>query len=168
MRKCLAIQILVCAMALCAGRAEAQTIDPAFKADIERLMELTGASKLGAQMASLASSAMLDGMRKAQPDLPERLFTVLQEVLADEFTKGFTSPDGMLPEYVALYARHFTHDEVRGLLAFYATDLGKKTIKTLPTLAQEGATIGQQWADANMPRILGVLQARLKAEKLIP
>jgi uncharacterized protein len=168
MRKRLAIQILAFAMLACSGMASAQTIDPAFKADIERLLDATGASALGAQMASLTSSAMLDGMRKAQPNLPERLFTIVQEVLSEEFTKGFSASDGMLPKYVAIYAKYFTHDEVRGLLAFYQTDLGKKTIKTLPTLAQEGAAIGQQWGEVNMPRILEVLQARLKAEKLIP
>ena len=38
----------------------------------------------------------------------------------------------------------------------------------MPALAQEGAAAGQAWAMANMPRINGVLQSRLRAEGLLP
>jgi len=38
----------------------------------------------------------------------------------------------------------------------------------MPTLSREGAEMGQDWAKENMPRILQVLQTRLKEEGLIP
>ena len=35
-------------------------------------------------------------------------------------------------------------------------------------LFSEGSAIGQEWSEANMPRILGVMRQRLKAEGVIP
>jgi hypothetical protein len=74
----------------------------------------------------------------------------------------------MMEKIIAVYAKHFTQDEVRSLVEFYKTPLGQKAIKEMPTLAQEGAAIGQGWANANMPRIAGRLQERLRAEGFIP
>ena len=54
------------------------------------------------------------------------------------------------------------------MLAFYQTDLGKKTIAAMPSIIREGAAVGEQWAEANMPRVLEVLETRLKSEGLLP
>ena len=151
-----------------AGAARAQEPDPAFRADVAKLLEVSGASALGAQMANMVSTAMLDNMRKTQPEVPDRFVAVVKEVLAAEFAQAFEPSGELLDLLVGVYAKHFTHDEVKGLIAFYTTPLGRKTVGELPLLAQEGAAIGQQWATANMPRIVGVLEKRLRDEKLIP
>jgi uncharacterized protein len=144
--------------------ARAQTIEPAFRADIEKLQEITGSAALGTQLARLVSAQMLDNLKKARPDIPERAFAITSEVIEVEFSKAFTGPDGLNSRLVAIYAKHFTPDEVRGLLMFYGTDLGKKMITEMPLLLQEGAAPGQEWASANVVRIGQVIQARLKAE----
>jgi hypothetical protein len=142
-------------------------VDSAHRADIERLMETTGASALGAQMASTVSDAFLNGFKQTQQVIPPRVIEVVREVLNTEFEQAFNGGE-MKDRQTALYAKYFTHDDVKGLLTFYQTDLGRKAIAAMPNLAREGAAIGEQWARANMPRVLGVLETRLKAEGLIP
>ena len=142
-------------------------VDPAHRADIERLMETTGASALGAQMASTVSDAFLNGFKQTQQVIPPRVIEVVREVLNTEFEQAFNAGE-MKDRQIALYAKYFTHDDVKGLLTFYQTDLGRKAIAAMPNLAREGAAIGEQWARANMPRELGVLETRLRAEGLIP
>ena len=150
------------------GTARAQEPDPAHRADIERLLEVTGAGKLGAQIANMAAGQIIDTLRTAQPRVPQRAADVVKEVLSTEFSAAFDSPGGLHGTIVNMYAKHFTHEEIKGLLAFYATDLGRKAITEMPALAQESAAAGQAWAIANMPRINGVLQSRLRAEGLLP
>lgn len=60
----------------------------------------------------------------------------------------------MRDQQIALYARHFSHDDIKGLLAFYQSDVGKKAIEVMPTLSREGAAIGERWARTNMSRIM--------------
>jgi hypothetical protein len=160
--------IVVVALAILWGRpAVAQTADPAFEEDVKTLMEITGAAALGQQMATMVSGQILDAMKKAQPDIPDRAMVVAKETLDAEFATAFKGPDGIIAKTVTIYMRHFTHDDVRGLLVFYRTELGQKLIAKMPTLAKEGGEAGQAWMMANLGRITEALQARLKAEGLI-
>lgn len=144
-----------------------QSIDPALRADIERLMEVTGAAALATQMANSVSDAFVNGFKQTQRAVPPRMIEVVRDVLGAEFAVAFAGRD-MRDRQVALYARHFTHEDVRALLAFYQTDVGRKAIAVMPTLAREGSEIGQEWAKANMPRILQLLRTRLEEEGLVP
>lgn len=162
------VRVIVLATALLFCRpASGQTIDPSFEADIKTLMELTGAAALGTQMASLASRQVFDAMRRSQPNVSERAIEVAREVLDAEFAKAFSAPDGVTPKMVAIYAQHFTQDDVRSLIAFYRSDLGRKVVSEMPALTREGAAAGEMWMRANIGRISATLQERLKAEGLI-
>ena len=147
--------------------ARAQTLEPAFRADVETLLKVTGAGSLGAQMATLVSNQVIDAMKQAQPGVPERAATVVKETLNAEFGKAFEPGGELMARIVGIYASHYTPAEVKELLAFYNTDVGRKSISLLPTLAQEGAAAGQQWAQQNMPRVLSALQQRLRDEGLL-
>lgn len=156
----------ICALLL--GTAGAQTIDPTLRADIEKLLAANGAAEMGPQMASLVSGQMIDQFRRQQPDIPPRVLEIVRSVFDEEFGRAFAVGGGMAEAMVQIYATHFTPDDVRGLLAFYSSELGRKSVKMMPQVMQEGAAVGQAWAEKESPRIIGVLQTRLKAEGLIP
>jgi uncharacterized protein len=153
-------------MIVCPNAALAQSSDPQFRADIERLLDVTGAAKVGAQMASLVADSVIDGLKRSGPAIPDRAFTIVKEVLDTEFSNMYTAPDGVLPDMVELYVKHFTHDDVLALLEFYRSPVGQKAIVVMPLLVQEGAAIGQRWMEPRMPKIMDTLQQRLRAEGL--
>jgi hypothetical protein len=68
--------------------AAAETIDDAFRADIEKLMDVTGVGALAAQMATLTSNAMVDAMKQTRPEVPDRAIAIVKEVLNEEFRKA--------------------------------------------------------------------------------
>jgi hypothetical protein len=53
-------------------------------------------------------------------------------VLTTEFGRMFQGPDSVMPRVVDIYVKHFTHDEVRALLDFYTTPVGRKVIRVMP------------------------------------
>jgi hypothetical protein len=150
-----------------AAPTQAQTLDPRFRADIEKLMEVTGAGNIGTQMASLSANQIIQMVRTAQPEIPERAFTIIRETLDAEFSRAFTGDGELGTGLVAVYAKHFTHAEIGALLDFYSTPVGKKSIAVMPTLMQEGALVGQQWGEANMPRVEALIVERFKREGII-
>jgi len=167
MRRRLLIAALTLAGFVLSPPAHAQAIDPQFRADIESLLQVTGAGAFGAQMAALVSNQVVDSMKQTQPGMPERVAAVVKETLTAEFTKAFEPKGELMTKMVGIYASHFTPQEVKALLAFYGTDVGRKAVSVLPMLAQEGAALGQQWGQQNMSRVLGVLQQRLRDEGLL-
>jgi hypothetical protein len=65
---------------------------------------------------------------------------------------------------VGLYHKYFSHEEIRGLLAFYETPLGRKAGTLAPTISQEGMREGQRWGEALGPKLAERIRARLSRE----
>ena len=116
----------------------------------------------------MISQQLLDRLQRSQPPVPARALEIAKQILDAEFDKAFEGPASLTDELIPIYANHFSRDDVQGLLAFYSSDLGKKTVASIPAIVQEGAIAGQRWAEKQMPRILGVLEERLRAEGFIP
>lgn len=154
-------------MLLASRPAAGQGLDPGFRADIEKLMDMTGYATLASQMGSLVSGQMVDRLKQEQPEIPQLAFVILKETIDSEFSKAFTGPDGLQTKMVEIYARYLTHDEVLRLIGFYSTNVGRKVISVMPKLLQEGAVAGQEWAAANTSRIVKVAEERLRAEGFI-
>jgi hypothetical protein len=159
---------VVCVIALLQARpAIGQTPDDSIRPDIEKLMQLTGSAQMATQMVSTLIAQIVDGMKTSQPNIPERALAIAREVLETELTKGFSGPQSMMPQIAAAYANHFTQEDIRALVAFYESPIGKKMIQTMPVILQESIAIGQRWAQTEMPRIRSLLQERLRAEGFI-
>jgi hypothetical protein len=150
-----------------ASTANGQEIDPKFRADLERLIDITGAGGVGAQMAGVVSGRVVENIRKSQPNVPDRAVAIVTEVVVAEFSKAFAAPEGLRSKLIEIYAKHFTHQDVTALLAFYGSDAGRKLISVTPMLGREGMAAAQQWAAASMPAVAAAVQQRLRAEGFI-
>ena len=147
--------------------AFAQDADPAFRVDVVKLMELTGAKQLGQQISSAVSKQILDLSKRKNPNVSPRAIEIAQDVLDAELAKAFDGPDGFISQLVPIYARYFTHEDIRGMIAFYESDLGRKIVSTMPALMQDSLALGAKWGAAITPRLESTLQERWKAEGII-
>lgn len=53
--------------------------------------------------------------------------------------------DGVIESISKIYMAEFTHDEIKDLLAFYATPTGFKMAEKTMVLAQKSMVVGQTW-----------------------
>lgn len=131
-----------------ADSATPSKIDPIKEADIRRLLNLTGSADIGVQA--------MDGMEKnlrqfITSSLPPGEY---REKLIDLFWEKFNAKlKGKISDLTAqAYDRVLSDEEIKGLIDFYSTPLGKKVISVLPKLTTEiqteaqklGETAGQQ------------------------
>ena len=167
MRVC--VLLAVCVWAIFGTRdAAAQTADPAFDADVVKLMEVTGSSKLGEQIAAVVVRQVTDRIHQLLPNAPPRANEIINEVVQAKFAAALRALEGGLTaRTIPIYEKYFTHDDIRALLAYYATDIGRKTIAMMPTVAQETAKVGMEWANGLGPGIESELQTRFRAEGLV-
>lgn len=64
------------------------------------------------------------------------------------YWQGFIDAHGgeqLLTQMVPIYQRHFTAEDVSGLLKFYRSPLGQKVITQMPVTMAEGMKVGQAW-----------------------
>ena len=46
---------------------------------------------------------------------------------------------------IPIYEKHFTHEELKQLIAFYESPIGKKLIKVQPQIMMESMAAGEEW-----------------------
>ena len=134
---------------LCAGPAMPQAAgSEAKRQDIRKLMELTGAAKVGQQIAA----QMIPMFKQGNPQVPQKFW--------DDVMKEFDAKS-MIDLIVPIYDKHLTQDDVKGLIAFYQSPLGRKMTSVMPQIAQESMQVGQQWGMQIAQRV----QKRLEEQK---
>jgi hypothetical protein len=109
--------------------------------NIERLLKLVGADKLQSQMLDQAI-AMLKPIFAANGQGDEanrKMANRFSAIMSEELRK--TDLSRIAPE---LYDKYFTNDEIKGMIAFYESPLGQKTIQVLPALSSESMSRGQK------------------------
>ena len=155
----------VCLLALLTpgATAIAQTPDPTLDSDILKLLDYTGAANLSAQLAALMTRAITQQSKITQPAAA----AIVSEVVQSTVASHVSGPNGLVGRMVPVYAKYFTHDDVRALLTFYGSDVGKKTVAVMPMALQEGAQIGQVWANELGPEIKTELEKRFRAAGLL-
>lgn len=128
-----------------AQQAQAEDVK---RQDIRKLIELTGGSKIGMQILT----KMLDMFKTMSPEVPEAAW--------EEMLKEF-SPETLVELTVPIYEKHLTHEDIKGLITFYESPLGRKVIAAMPAVMQESMEAGQQWG----VEIAQKVQAKLEAQE---
>jgi hypothetical protein len=112
----------------------AGTIDPAKEADIRALLELVR-----------ARDQVQDSMTHAAEQYRERLLETVPNnqqgqafvnVVISNYEKKF-DVDVVTDQLISVYDKHYTDEEIKGLLQFYGSPLGQKVAAESPKIGRE-------------------------------
>jgi uncharacterized protein len=147
------------------GACSAQNLpdDAAKHQDTKRLMEAVGTTQLLQQMIDQTLEQQLRMLRRARPEVPPRFWQNFMKEARQE-----ASPQELMDLIVPIYDRHFTHEEIRQMIAFYETPLGKKISATLPEIQQESLQVGQEWGESLGERLNRRVKERLNDDGYKP
>jgi len=132
--------------------------------DITKLLVTTGGTKIGVQFANAVTENLSKTLKAARPDIPDRVFTVLNQEMMSLMQEKMNAPGGMIDLVIPIYDKHFTHADIKELLAFYQTRIGRKSIEVLPMVVSESMQVGQSWGQSLGPEIAQRVDAVLKKE----
>lgn len=114
---------------------------------IRDLLELTGAGKLGEQIAKKMLASFKDSYSNVDPQF------------WDEFSNQIKSED-LVNLIVPIYDKYYTEDDIDQLISFYKTPIGKKVIETLPAISQESMQAGQTWGRELAQKVMRQLKEK--------
>ncbi|WP_304198376.1 DUF2059 domain-containing protein [Flavobacterium alvei] len=102
--------------------------DANFKADVLKLISISGAD---AQM------------KVVKP----QILNMIPEVNKENFSKAFEdSMPKLLDRMASIYMEIYTHEDVKKMIVFYESPVGKKMNKNAGELTQKSFVAGQEWA----------------------
>ena len=122
------------ASAVAAKPVPKKSIDPQKDADIRSLLELIGARDMIEEAATNSTEQYrqrLSSMAASNDRAQESVNTYLAV-----FQKKFDA-DAIANELVTIYDKHYSEDEIKGLLQFYGSPLGQKVAGEMPRIAKE-------------------------------
>lgn len=118
------------------------------------------AEQLQAQMQAQMIPLIIRGAGEHAQELAQH-----RDVLEAWFARYLSWP-AMSAEVAAIYRKHFTEAELKELIAFYQSPVGKKSLDTMPAIFQESSLVGKSLAERNMPALQTMLnEAKRKATK---
>jgi uncharacterized protein len=135
--------------------------DPAKDEAIRHLMDITGTSKLGDNIAAYLKDQVKEGAGRAigADKVDAFMVTFNQKFLAT--SPGTSVTDAMVP----IYAKAFSMEDIQGLIQFYESPLGQRVVKALPDVTQESQKVGieiEQTAALNILRGMSEQYPELK------
>jgi hypothetical protein len=110
------------------------TIDPAKEADIRALLELVGARDLVEDSMTRSAEQYREKLLETLPSNPQGQ-TFVNTVITS-YEKKF-DVDAVTEKLVNVYDKHYTDDEIKGLLQFYGSPLGQKVAAESPKIGRE-------------------------------
>ena len=131
---------------------------PAGIATAQKLIKVTGATALfNPLIAGVVEQAKLLFLQQ-NPDLASDLNAVAAK-LRTEYAPRFSE----LEKHVAsLYATHFSDAELKQLLAFYQSPLGKKLLQQQPQIVDSSMRYAQDWANKLSDQVVAKMREEMK------
>jgi hypothetical protein len=121
------------------AQTPAKPMDPAKDADIRSLMELLGVRDALQEATAKSTEQYRESLLATVPDNDRGQAFI--NAFMDSYQKKF-NPDDMTDGLVAIYDKHFTEDEIKGLLQFYGSPLGQKYAAEMPKVSAESNSAG--------------------------
>ena len=147
------MRMLLLAFLLILASLEVRAETSASRESVEKLMELTQVSKMMVAMQSQMAN-MFEGMgtemklSDAEKPAFEKYMKKLSMLMREEMQwEKFKEP------FIDIYMKHFSEREVRGLVEFYSSDIGRSMIEKMPLVMQDSMAISQQVMRRMMPKI---------------
>ncbi|AYC33589.1 DUF2059 domain-containing protein [Pseudomonas cavernae] len=127
-------------------------------ANAERFLKLAHADKLTVPVYSQVQRMF--AQRFAQTKAPEAKKAVLESYQAKANTAldKAVGWDKIKPDMVKLYTSNFTEQELKDLLAFYESPLGKKMLQKMPELTAQSAQLTQAKLESAVPQVNKLLE----------
>ena len=114
--------------------------DAAFKEDVLRVIKLSG------------STGMMDVAKK------QILGMVPQAKQAAFLVEFEATMPALYDKFAAVYMKEYTHDEIKAILKFYETPIGKKMAEKAAPIYEQSLASSQEWAQGLQAMMMKYMQ----------
>lgn len=142
MKRRLFVGFVIFNFSLCYSQSEIK------KEKILKLIEVTGANKLGFQIFDNIIAMIKD----KNPMAEEFVSEVKKEV----------KPDGLSELYIPIYDKYYTEEDIDNLIKFYQSSTGKKVTSVMPQMLNESMEAGKKWGEELVQKIIQKLDKEKK------
>jgi len=134
----------------------------AYQEDTAKLIRISLTDRFSKDVAESFRAQMTEFLT-ADPPAPERAYVILDEELNKLVTEDI---EDLVSALIPIYTKHFNHEDVRQLVAFYESDLGQKVMMVTPQIAAESRQEVRLWSENFGEVLMGRMTERFAKEEI--
>jgi len=144
----------------------ADNISTAKKHLIDQLLEQTGQSAItvGKQFSNAFIQQITNVLKKTNPNIDPKALDIVEDEVISVINEEMVIKDTLKNMMYPIYNRHFTQDELKKMIELNNTEFGKKIIRVMPLISQEGMQAGQKFGQTLGPKIQKRISSRFQKE----
>lgn len=106
-----------------------------YKSTLRKMLQTAGTEATFSTMVK----QMFTMFKQQKSNVPESTWIEIEK----EFSQ--TSLDDLVNMFAPIYQKHFTEADLRKLIEFYQSPIGRKLAEKTPLITQESMQVGQEW-----------------------
>ena len=170
--KKLLLAIALASLPLCAPAAprlaaKNAPVSPAERADILKLINMTGAMHIGMRLGATISNQLISSLKRMHPGISDRAIRDIEQACSDLVSRSSTQSK-LVNALVKIYAGHYSDADIRGMIRFYETPLGKKIIKTTPAVVHQSMLAGEATFRPLQGELIDLIRQYLRRDHIDP
>lgn len=132
--------------------AQAEQTQPSkeYVAELQKMLNVSGVDAT----FKVVIPQMFAMMKQNAPQVPAEYWEVMQNELSKFFMED------LVQILAPIYQKYLTLSDIKELIKFYQTPIGKKLAAVQPTLTSESMMVGQQWGMKIATRVQEALKAK--------
>lgn len=135
--------VLVAVIALSVSTVIARDVkDESYYKDFIKLLKVSGTTKT----QKLMLKSMFEQFKK-MPNAKPEIFKNMEKMMHDELAQ---LNDKLFP----VYKKYFSHEDLKEIIKFYESPIGKKMVKSQPLIVKESFQIGSEWGRSVAKRVM--------------
>ncbi|WP_462378860.1 DUF2059 domain-containing protein [Pseudomonas sp. Marseille-QA0892] len=132
------------------------------EAEAERFLKLAQADKLTVPVYAQVQDMFAQRFEEAKAPASKKPTLERYQAQANTALDKAVGWNQIKPDMVKLYTTNFSEGELKELIAFYQSPLGKKVMQRLPALNAESAEIAQSRLEKAVPEVNGLMEQMSK------
>jgi hypothetical protein len=143
--------------------AEGKPISDGYRKKLSTLLDVTGATGAGEQVAYAIAQETLGAIAATGTQITEQIQQVVVDEALSDFAPKFGDIKYLTDLYAPLYSEHLTEEDLDALVEFYESSVGQKTLAALPVIGQSGSMALQQASFEQVPEFQQKVDVKLRA-----
>lgn len=134
------------------------------KALIKEMLAETDTKGIFGAFTQNTSEELRKTIKQVYPDVTPENLKLLELDIVGTFEDAINS-DSFYEIFYPIYDKYYTVEELREILAFYKTPVGRKTNKVMPQIMQETLQASQIWVQGVIPEVQKRIAKRMEEIK---
>ena len=122
-----------------------EELTPAKKVAIKELMQVSGEAEFAEMIGNNFIRKITQTIKMTMPDVDPKAFDIVKKECKAALQEEYYIKKSYHPYFYPIYHKYLTFEEIKELIIFYKTPLGRKLVAVTPKLAKESIKAEKLW-----------------------